>query len=110
MSVEGDIGFTITKIGRWWGTDPKLKQEEEIDIVGVNPVAKCVLLGECKYQNQGIHLDTAKKLLERGLLITAYQNKSYVLCSKTNFTEEVRRFAQENKIMLVTLEDLYQVT
>lgn len=109
MSVKGDIGFTITKIGRWWGTDPKLKQEEEIDIVGVNPVEKCVLLGECKYQNQSIHLDVAKKLLERGLLITTYQNKSYVLCSKTNFTEEVRWFAQENKIMLVTLEDLYQV-
>ncbi len=109
MSVKGDIGFTITKIGRWWGTDPKLKQEEEIDIVGVNPVEKCVLLGECKYQNQSIHLDVAKKLLERSLLITTYQNKSYVLCSKTNFTEEVRWFAQENKIMLVTLEDLYQV-
>ena len=54
-------------------------------------------------------MDTAKKLLERGLLITAYQNKSYVLCSKTAFTEEVRQFAQENEIMLVTLEDLYQV-
>ena len=53
-------------------------------------------------------MDTAKKLLERGVLITAYQNKSYVLCSKTNFTEEVQRFAQENEIMLVTLEDLYQ--
>ena len=57
----------------------------------------------------GIHLDIAKKLLERGLLITAYQNKSYVLCSKTAFTEEVRQFAQENEIMLVTLKDLYQV-
>ena len=54
-------------------------------------------------------MDTAKKLLERGLLITTYQNKSYVLCSKTTFTEEVRQFAQENEIMLVTLEDLYQV-
>ena len=64
MSVKGAIGFTITKIGCWWGTNPKLKREEEIDIVGVNPLAKYVLLGECKYQNQGIHLDTAKKLLE----------------------------------------------
>ena len=62
MSVKGAIGFTITKIGCWWGTNPKLKREEEIDIVGVNPLAKYILLGECKYQNQGIHLDTAKKL------------------------------------------------
>ena len=109
ISVQGKLGFTITKIGRWWGTNPKLKQEEEIDIVGVNPLTKCVLLGECKYQNQGIHLETAKKLMERGLLITEYPNKSYVLCSKTQFTEEVKRLASENKILLVTLTDLYQV-
>lgn len=107
ISVQGKLDFTITKIGRWWGTNPKLRQEEEIDIVGVNPLTKCVLLGECKYQNQGIHLETAQKLMERGLLITQYPNKSYVLCSKTHFTDEVKRFAKENKIMLVTLRDLY---
>ena len=108
ISVQGKLDFTITKIGRWWGTNPKLKQEEEIDIVGVNPFTKCVLLGECKYQNQGIHLETAKKLMDRGLLIAEYPNKSYVLCSKTQFTEEVKRLARENKILLVTLTDLYQ--
>ena len=67
--VEDKKAVLFTKIGRWWGTNPKLKQEEEIDIVGVNPLTKCVLLGECKYQNQGIHFETAKKLMDRGLLI-----------------------------------------
>ena len=108
ISVKGKLDFTITKIGRWWGTNPKLRQEEEIDIVGVNTLAKCVLLGECKYQNKGIHLETAKKLMERGLLITTYPNKSHVLCSKTDFTKEVKQFAKDNRIMLVTLEDLYR--
>lgn len=109
ISIEGKTDFTIMKIGRWWGTNQKLKQEEEIDIVGVNPITKQALLGECKYQNQGVHLEVAKKLMERGLLITAYQNKSYVLCSKTFFTEEVRKYAAEEHIMLVTLEDLYKI-
>ena len=108
ISVQGKLDFTITKIGRWWGINPKLRQEEEIDIVGVNSLTKCVLLGECKYQNQGIHLETAKKLMERGVLITAYPNKTYVLCSKTDFTEEVKCYAKDNRIMLVTLTDLYQ--
>lgn len=109
MSIQGRTGFIITKIGRWWGTNPKLKQEEEIDIVGVNPAKKSVLLGECKYQNQGIHLDTAKKLIERGVLISTYHNKSYVLCAKTNFTEDVKAFAKAENILLVTLEDLFQM-
>lgn len=108
ISALGKMDFTITKIGRWWGNNPKLRREEEIDIVGVNAFSKNVLLGECKYKNEGIHLETAKKLMERGLLITAYPNKSYVLCTKTSFTDEVKHFAKENKIMLVNLEDLYQ--
>ncbi len=107
ISIDGKIGFTIMKIGRWWGTNSKQKQEEEIDIVGINPISKSALLGECKYQNQGIHTETSRKLIERGLLITAYQNKTYVLCSKTHFTEDVICFAQKEHMMLVTLDDLY---
>lgn len=108
LSAKGKTNFTITKIGRWWGTDFRQKREEEIDIVGINPLVKRALLGECKYQNQGIHLDTAKKLIEKSSLITKYPDKSYVLCSKTYFTEEVKQFAKENQIMLITLEDLFR--
>lgn len=108
ISAEGKTNFTIMKIGRWWGTNPKHKQEEEIDIVGVNPIIKCVLLGECKYQNQGIHIEVIKKLMESGVLINAYQKKEYVLCSKTSFTNEVKEYAEKEHIMLVTLEDLYE--
>jgi AAA+ ATPase superfamily predicted ATPase len=107
ISAEGKLDFTITKIGRWWGTNPKLKKEEEIDIVGVNPTKKQMLLGECKYRKQGIHLESAQKLMERGALITAYPNPSYVLCSLDHFSEDVVRFSEENHIRLVTLKDLY---
>lgn len=108
ISARGKMDFTIMKIGKWWGTNPKLKKEEEIDIVGINPIKKCILLGECKYQNQGIHIDVVKKLMERGLLINAYQRKKYVLCSKTSFTDEVSKYAEEEQIMLITLRDLYR--
>jgi hypothetical protein len=107
MSAEGKLDVTITKIGRWWGTNPASKQEEEIDIVGVNPTKKQALLGECKYRKEGIHLDTAQKLLERGKLIAAYPKQSYVLCTLDYFTEDAIRFSEQNHIRLVTLKDLY---
>lgn len=107
-SIQGKLGFTITKIGKWWGNDSQSRSEEEIDIVGINPMCKCALIGECKYQNQGIHLETAQKLLKRGKLIASYPDKSYILCSKTSFTDEVKKFAGENNVMLITLADLYR--
>lgn len=107
LSVDEKLPFKILKIGRWWGNNPKLKREEEIDIVGIHPLSKSALLGECKYQNTGIHLETAQTLLERGALLPAYPTKQYVLCSKNRFSKDVVDFAKEHDILLITLEDLY---
>ena len=107
QSVAGKLPFKILKIGRWWGNNPKQKREEEIDIVGIHPLSKSALLGECKYKNAGIHLETAKTLLERGALLPAYPTKQYVLCSKNSFSNDVVEFAKEHDIILITLEDLY---
>lgn len=107
-SVEGKLDFTITQIGCWWGSNPKTKKEEEIDILGINPATKKALVGECKYQKQGIQLEAAKKLVERAELINAYPMHSYVLCSKEHFSKEVVNFAKEKNMLLLTLKELYQ--
>lgn len=106
-SVNGKLDFTITQIGTWWGTNPKEKKEEEIDIVGVNPLTKEMIIGECKYRKEVIQLDVLRKLLQRGELIVSYPSKRFVVCSKMEFSEEVKNFAVEQNIKLVTLKDLY---
>lgn len=107
ISLEGAFQHKVMKIGRWWGTNPKLKREEEIDIVGINPLDHFLLLGECKYQNSGIHLDTAEQLIERGSFISGYPMRQYVLCSKNYFTQAAQEYANANAIQLITLDDLY---
>ncbi len=32
--LNGDSEIDFTDIGRWWGTNPKTRQQEEIDIIG----------------------------------------------------------------------------
>jgi hypothetical protein len=108
-SSEGKMDFTIMKIGSWWGTNPITKKEEEIDIVGINQVTKQALIGECKYQNHQIKEEVVSKLIERGTLIKAYPNKQFVICSKTEFGENIKEIANKNNMLLVTLEDLYRV-
>ena len=50
-----------------------------------------------------------KVILHGFVHVTMKVLNSYVLCSKTQFTEEVKRLAKENKVLLVTLTDLYQL-
>lgn len=107
-SMNDRLGFAITKIGNWWGTNPKEKKEEEIDIVGINPLTKQAIIGECKYRNQEIKLEVLQKLIQRGELISGYPSKKYVVCSKVDFSDEVRRFAKEQNVELLTLSDIYR--
>ncbi|MBQ9003813.1 MAG: DUF234 domain-containing protein [Eggerthellaceae bacterium] len=48
--ASGGLGFEFTDIGRWWGNDPAIREEAEIDVVAVNG-SETVLVGECKWRN-----------------------------------------------------------
>lgn len=107
ISGEKKLPFLLLKIGRWWGNNPKLRREEEIDIVGVNPVEKKVFLGECKYRNEKVRVEVAQQLEEKGMLMNGYNVQGYVLCAKNGFTAETESYAMEKGIFLLTLSDLY---
>lgn len=107
LSSEKKLPFPVMKTGRWWGNYPKLRREEEIDVVAVNPLQKKMLLGECKYRNEKTDIQTAKLLMERSSLFAEGFQKSYVLFSKSGFDEEVTQMAGEWEMLLFTLADLY---
>lgn len=107
LSIEKKLPFPVMKTGRWWGNNPKLRREEEIDVVAVNPLQKKMLLGECKYRNEKTDIQTAKLLIERSSLFAGGFQKSYVLFSKSGFDEEVTQMAGKLEMLLFTLADLY---
>ena len=46
--------FPYGNLSRWWGNNPKLKRQEEIDIVGGDD--NNIILGECKWTNDDINI------------------------------------------------------
>lgn len=79
MGGGNSLPFPVMRTGRWWGNNPTLHREEEIDLVAVNPPQKKMLIGECKYQKKKISLETARLLMERGNLIARDFQKVYAL-------------------------------
>ncbi|MCM1122844.1 MAG: ATP-binding protein, partial [Eubacterium sp.] len=106
-SSDKIVPFQVMKTGRWWGNNPKLRREEEIDLVAVNLLQKRMLIGECKYRKEKMDLPAVELLMERGELVPGGFLKTYILFSKSGFEEEVRQMAKERGIVLVTLEDMY---
>lgn len=102
-----ELPFMVLKTGRWWGNNPSLKREEEIDLIGINNIEKKMILGECKYRNEKLSLEVITKLEERGTLLSGHWQQSFILFSKSGFTNAALEYAKKKGILLVALEDMY---
>ena len=103
--LKGDLPISFTDLGRWWGTNPKTRQQAEIDIMGTAD-KNTALFGECKWTNSKVDIGVLEKLLERGELFS-FVNKHYYIFAKTDFTKSCVEKADElGNITLVRYADI----
>ena len=79
-------------IGKWWGSDPRTKRQEEIDLISTSR-RDDVMAGwfaECKYRNEPVGTDVLQTLIHRTSLVKGYDECRYVLYSKSGFTAELQ--------------------
>ena len=109
-----NLPFDLAETGQWWGTDPREKKQVQIDIVGVpvqetNQKISEYLIGSCKFKNDKIGMDELE-LLERYAMVFAKGIKyHYVIFSLGGFTDELLSAARERNVMLLTLDDIYNI-
>ena len=102
--IYATLPFLPGNIGRWWGTDPVKKRQEEIDLMAIQD--NQALLGECKWRNAPVNRDILEQLLDRGRLFH-HDKISYFLFSKTGFTEDVLDYKEADpSLYLVSFKDI----
>lgn len=102
--LNGTCPIDFTDLGRWWGADPRTRQQEEIDIVGIAD-KNTALFGECKWTNKKVERSVLETLIERSNLFH-YSNKHFYLFAKSGFTKGcVEKAAELGNVTLVSYED-----
>lgn len=103
---KGELPLLFTKIGRWWGTNPKTRREEEIDLVAQD--GQDYLMCECKWRNQILDYSVLETLKERADLVEKRRGQTwYVLFSKSGFSDSLQTEAEINQnLILVTLREI----
>ena len=106
--IIDEYPFVFINIGRWWGNNPREKRQEEIDIVAINKDKG--IFCECKWRNEKTSIEVYLQLVKKSKLLTAYEPEKYIIFSKSGFTNELIKQA-ENDLMLelVDLESLFDV-
>ena len=103
--LKGNVSVAFSDLGRWWGTNPKTRQQEELDIVGVAD-KHTALFGECKWTNEKVDRAILETLVERSMLFPQ-EIKHYYLFAKRGFTKGcVERAAEIPNVKLVTYKEM----
>ena len=101
------LPFPAGEFARWWRNNPKKKRQEEIDLMAENGLE--AIFGECKWRNELADVDILETLQERSGLFH-YQKQSYMIFSKTGFTEKLKlREQEEENVRLISFEDMNQL-
>ncbi len=98
MNKKGELPDLFYDRGRWWGSNPETKQNEEIDLVAES--SEMMLFSEMKWRNEKCGLDVLSGLIEKSNLFSTSKEKCYLLFSKSGFTKSVIEKAKSNKIIL----------
>ena len=105
--LKGTCPVNFNDLGRWWGTNPKTRTQEEIDIMGSDK--DTALFGECKWKNENVDLGVLETLVERSRLFH-FKETYFYLFSKTGFTKGcVERANELGNVILVTYEEMLNV-
>ncbi|MGI6727429.1 MAG: ATP-binding protein [Anaerovoracaceae bacterium] len=96
--------FFFGQIGRWWGNNPKLKRQEEIDLMAAD--GDSALFGECKWTNEPVSTKVLKDLVEKSNLFH-YKDKYFFLFSKRSFTDDCIYEAEKmGNVKLISFEEM----
>jgi AAA+ ATPase superfamily predicted ATPase len=96
------LPFRFTQIGRWWD------KTGELDIMATDLRRTNFLIGECKYKNSAFDISDLNKTLGKFTPKDKDSRIYYWLFSKSGFTDQVKRVAEELGINLVTVEQLIE--
>jgi uncharacterized protein len=106
---RGDLPFTATSFGKWWGNDPVEKAQADFDVIAANRISKQILLGECKWKNSIDDVAEIKKLINKDHLLPDYSERYYCLFSKVPFTTEALAMEHNNsKLRLINLDMMFE--
>ena len=109
VAKAGKLPFIPYYLGKWWGSNPALKAQDDVDILGLSKDGKQGIFCECKFKNTPFVMEDYDDTINA---VKAFPNVTrYYLYffSRSGFSEPVKRRAAEENAVLVSIDDLFRL-
>ena len=104
----GKLPFVPYKIGKWWGNNPCIKAEDDVDILMMDKTGKKGMFVECKFRNSKMPHKEYEDLKNAMLAFPHIEEKYMYFVSKSGYEDSVIRHAAEDGAILLGLENLFE--
>ncbi|MCD8122933.1 MAG: AAA family ATPase [Clostridiales bacterium] len=101
------LPFIPAHLGKWWGNNPAIKAQDDIDLLALNKKKTEAIFCECKFTSRPMPMEEYDDLLTASGAFPNVTKKHYLFISRSGFTEPVRERAQREGVTLLTAEDLF---
>lgn len=107
QAKKGQLPFVPYRIGKWWGNNPCIKAEDDVDILMIDKTEKKGMFVECKFRNSKMPHKEYEDLKDAMLAFPHIEEKHMYFVSKSGYEDSVIRHAAEDGAILLGLEDLF---
>ena len=101
------LPFIPVQLGKWWGTNPVLRQQDDIDILAIDKTGHEGIFCECKYRNRPMPMEEYDDLVTATAAFPQITKKHLLFFSKGGYTKPVIERAQKEGTQLLGIEDLF---
>lgn len=107
QAKQRKLPFVPAEIGKWWGNNPAIKAQDDVDLLALNKKKTEGIFCECKFTNRAMPMEEYNHLVTATKAFPETMKKYLMFISKGGFTAPVQRRAEEEGTILLTIEDLF---
>ena len=106
--ASGEIDMVPSAVGSWWGTDPAIREQVDVDVVATGADGE-LFAGECKWTSDPVDVGVLETLRHRaGLVSDRLSRVEFALFSRSGFTRGCEREAvKAGNVRLVTPANMF---
>ena len=109
LAKNGKLPFIPYSIGKWWGNNPTIKAQDDVDILMLSRNGKKGIFVECKFTSKPMPYDEYEDLKTAMSAFGNVKEKYMIFISKSGFTDSVTAAAEQDGATLLTIDNLFIV-
>ena len=103
---SGDLPVVPYYFGKWWGNNPAIKAQDDVDILALNKAKDKGIFCECKFKNSKFDTKDLEDVFDSIKIFSSLKESWIYIFSKSGWTKGVEEVAETNNMKLIMLDDL----